>query len=123
MTVTNRSAARATALAADLPGLQVLAWEDRAALAGFHMLVNTTSLGMAGQPSLDLDLAAAPPGLVVADIVYVPLETPLLRDASARGLPVVGGIGMLLHQARAGFAAWFGVLPEIDAATERVVTA
>ena len=80
------------------------------------MLVNTTSLGMVGQPALDLDLAALPLGALVCDIVYAPLETPLLAAAARRGNPVVDGLGMLLHQARLGFAAWFGVMPEVTAA-------
>src|SRR5690606_22424644 len=86
-----------------------------AALADAALLVNTTSLGMAGQPPLDLDLAALPPRAVVNDIVYVPLETPLLQTARTRGHAVVDGIGMLLHQARPGFEAWFGLLPEVTA--------
>ena len=75
------------------------------------MLVNTTSLGMQGQPGLAMDLAPLPAGAVVADIVYVPRETPLLAAARARGLAAVDGLGMLLHQARPGFKAWFGVAP------------
>jgi shikimate dehydrogenase len=117
VTVANRSPDRAAALAAGLPGLSVLAWESRqAALADYALLVNTTSLGMRGQQALALDLSQAPRGLVVADIVYVPLATPLLADAAARGLRTVGGLGMLLHQAVPGFARWFGVTPEVDQA-------
>ena len=85
--------------------------------------MNTTQLGMAGQPALDLPLANAAPGLVVADIVYVPLETPLLQAARAHGLRTVGGIGMLLHQAAPGFAAWFGVMPTVDQALQDAVLA
>lgn len=114
----NRSRPRAERLAADLGHhrLAVADWEARgAALADATLLVNTTSLGMAGQPPLDLDLAALPPRAVVNDIVYVPLETPLLQTARTRGHAVVDGIGMLLHQARPGFEAWFGLLPEVTA--------
>jgi len=115
VTVANRTRARADALARDLPGLVVTDWSARAtALAGHALLVNTTSLGMHGNPPLELDLDAAPRGLAVADIVYVPLETPLLAAARARGLRPVEGLGMLLHQAVAGFAAWFGVTPVVD---------
>ena len=115
VSITNRSPARAEALAVALPGVRVLPWASRAAaLADHALLVNTTQLGMDGQPPLELPLDAASPGLVVADIVYAPLVTPLLADAAARGLPVVGGIGMLLHQAVPGFAAWFGVTPLVD---------
>ena len=70
---------------------------------------------MKGQPALELDLARLPEAALVNDIVYVPLETPLLAAARARGNPVVDGIGMLLHQARPGFAAWFDVTPEVTA--------
>jgi shikimate dehydrogenase len=72
------------------------------------LLVNTTSLGMAGEPALVIDLAALPSAAPVVDIVYVPLETELLAAARRRGHPVVDGLGMLLHQGRPGFEAWFG---------------
>ncbi|MCW5745682.1 MAG: shikimate dehydrogenase [Alphaproteobacteria bacterium] len=84
-------------------------WSRRdSALAGAGLLVNTTSLGMTGQPPLELDLAALPSTAVVNDIVYVPLRTALLRQAAARGNATVDGLDMLLHQGRPGFAAWFG---------------
>jgi shikimate dehydrogenase len=122
--VANRTPARAAALGQALPGLQVLSWEQReAALADHALLVNTTSLGMHGAPPLALDLAAAPAGMAVADIVYVPLETPLLAAAKARGQRAVGGLGMLLHQAVPGFAAWFGVTPSVDAETFALLAA
>ena len=124
VTLCNRTPERAEALAADLPGVRVLPWEQReAALAGHALLVNTTALGMHGQPPLALDLGAAPASLAVADIVYVPLETPLLAAARTRGLRAVDGLGMLLHQARPGFAAWFGVMPEVDQETYNLVAA
>ncbi|MBS0221490.1 MAG: shikimate dehydrogenase [Proteobacteria bacterium] len=85
-------------------------WDERAAmLDGATLLVNTTSLGMKGQPPLDLDLARLPVTAAVDDIVYVPLETPLLAAARARGNRCIDGLGMLLHQGRMGFEAWFGV--------------
>ncbi len=122
--VANRSQARAASLAAALPGLQLLDWAHREqALGDFSLLVNTTSLGMQHQPPLEMDLSRATPGLVVADIVYVPLETPLLRQARARGLAAVPGLGMLLHQAVPGFEAWFGVRPEVDAQTWALMSA
>jgi shikimate dehydrogenase len=115
VTVCNRTAARAGALAEALPGLRVVGWEDRArALADQALLVNTTSLGMEGHAALPMDLAHAPAGLAVADIVYAPQETALLREARAHGLTAVTGLGMLVHQAVPGFAAWFGVRPEVD---------
>lgn len=107
----NRTVARAAGLVADL-GLDaaVYGWEhmDRA-LAGADLLVNTTSLGMAGQPPLDVPLHVLAGGAVVYDIVYVPLETPLLASARAAGLTAVDGLGMLLWQAVPGFERWFGV--------------
>ena len=83
------------------------------ALAEAGLVVNTTSLGMAGQPALALDLGRLRPDAVVADIVYVPLDTPLLAAARARGLRTVDGLGMLLHQAVPGFARWFGQIPQV----------
>jgi len=96
--------------------IAVVAWHKReAALEGAGLVVNSTQLGLAGQPPLDLVLDALPGTAVVYDIVYVPLETSLLAAARARGNPVVDGLGMLLHQARPGFAAWFGREPEVTA--------
>ncbi|MBI1206129.1 MAG: shikimate dehydrogenase [Azospirillum sp.] len=111
----NRTAARATALA-DLFGIavRVWPWQQRAdALDGAALLINTTTLGMVGMPALDLDLKALPKTAVVNDIVYTPLMTPLLAEAQIRGHRIVDGLGMLLHQARPGFAAWFGMMPEV----------
>ena len=121
----NRTASRAAALAAELgPRVRPVAWADRAsALAGSALLVNSTTMGMSGQAPLDLDLSRLPRQAVVYDIVYVPLETPLLAAARARGNAAVDGLGMLLHQARPGFAAWFGREPEVDAALRDFVLA
>lgn len=125
----NRSRGRAEALAGALAtapgrGVTLVDWSERAeALAGAALLVNSTSLGMTGQPALELELAALPRSAVVDDIVYVPLETPLLAAARARGNVVVDGLGMLLHQARPGFAAWFGREPEVDQALRDFVLA
>lgn len=114
----NRSAWRAEELAADFgAGVEARAWEEGAALvAASDLIVNTTSLGMQGQPPLDLDLAGLRPGTIVDDIVYVPLETPLLAQARARGGVPVDGLGMLLHQAIPGFERWFGVRPKVTPA-------
>jgi shikimate dehydrogenase len=111
----NRTRARADRLAQDF-GAPVAAydWEERHdALAGAALLVNATSQGMVGQEPLDLSLAALPASAVVADIVYAPLETPLLAAARARGATPVDGLGMLLHQARPAFRDWTGVAPEV----------
>jgi shikimate dehydrogenase len=114
----NRSRDRAEALAARFgPKVEVLDWEARdAALGDAALLVNATSLGMKGQPPLEIGLEALPRAAVVTDIVYVPLETPLLAAARAHGAHAVDGLGMLLHQARPGFRAWFGADPPVDAA-------
>jgi len=87
------------------------------------VFVNATSLGMTGQPSLDLDLSPLPVDAVVADIVYVPLETDLLKRARQRGLRTVDGLGMLLHQAAPGFEKWFGVRPDVTPELRRLVEA
>jgi shikimate dehydrogenase len=88
-----------------------------------QVLVNTTSLGMNGQPSPDVDLDRLPKNALVTDIVYVPLETDLLARARARGLRTVDGLGMLLHQAVAGFELWFGIKPTVTDALRAVVLA
>ena len=111
----NRTRARAENLAADLgQSMQILDWNDRAAaLQSAALLVNTTSLGMTGAGALDISLDALPAAALVTDAVYTPLETPLLAAARGRGNITAGGLGMLLHQARPGFAAWFGTEPQV----------
>lgn len=97
--------------------IRVCAWEEKdLALSEAALLVNTTALGMKGQPDLIINLDHLPATATVTDIVYTPLMTPLLRDAAARELRVIDGLGMLLHQGRAGFKAWFGIDPEVDTA-------
>ncbi|WP_458094783.1 shikimate dehydrogenase [Roseomonas sp. WA12] len=124
LTLVNRSPARAEALAEELSahGGRV-AVAEAPPLEAAALLVNTTSQGMRGQPALDIDLAPLPGHAVVADIVYVPLETPLLVAARARGLVGVDGLGMLLHQGRRGFQAWFGAMPAVDAELRALVAA
>jgi shikimate dehydrogenase len=121
----NRTADRARALA-DQFGANVhpLAWDAIGnLLARAGLLVNTTSLGMHGQPSLEIDTGRLPPHAVVADLVYVPLETPLLASARARGLKTADGLGMLLHQAVRGFELWFGQRPEVTSELRDLVVA
>jgi shikimate dehydrogenase len=124
VTLANRTRRRAEELARELPGLVVIDWSKRdLALADQALLVNTTSLGMAGQPPLEIDLDRGAAGLTVADIVYVPLETPLLAAARVRRIRCVGGLGMLLYQAVPGFQTWFGVEPSVDEDLRRFVAA
>jgi shikimate dehydrogenase len=121
----NRTIDRARALA-DQFGANVhpVAWDaidDLLPRAG--LLVNTTSLGMHGQPALDIDITKLPSQAIVADLVYVPLETPLLAAARGRGLKTADGLGMLLHQAVRGFELWFGQRPEVTPALRALVEA
>ncbi|MGF1623663.1 MAG: shikimate dehydrogenase [Alphaproteobacteria bacterium] len=123
--LTNRTDSRAAALAAEF-GAEVTAveWNRRAeAVAEALTVVNTTAAGMQGQPALDLPLAGLDPAALVTDLVYAPLETRLLAEARARGAATVDGLGMLLHQARPAFQAWFGVLPEVDDTLRAMVLA
>jgi shikimate dehydrogenase len=121
----NRTMERARALA-DQFGARVhpVAWEAIGKLLPrVGLLVNTTSLGMHGQPALAIDIGLLPSHAVVADLVYVPLETPLLAGARARGLKTADGLGMLLHQAVRGFELWFGQRPEVTSELRALVEA
>jgi shikimate dehydrogenase len=129
VTLLNRSVNRAQQVAEEASGWgfdQVGA--ESLDLAGLNLsetglLINTTSLGMAGQPRLDLDLSHLPENAVVCDIVYAPLETELLKAARIRGLRTSSGLGMLLHQAAPGFEHWFGVKPEVTKELRAVIEA
>jgi shikimate dehydrogenase len=123
--VVNRTRGRAESLASKFGApVTVAAWDDRdATLSDATLVVNTTTLGMVGNPTLDLRLDALPRTCVVTDIVYAPLRTPLLAAAAARGNPTVDGLEMLLHQARPGFEAWFGRTPEVTEDLRRHVLA
>ncbi|MDP6884946.1 MAG: shikimate dehydrogenase, partial [Rhodospirillales bacterium] len=121
----NRTEARAEGVARDIgDSVTCVPWRRRgAALEGAALVVNTTTQGMTGESPLDLDLAALPTAAAVMDIVYAPLETPLLADARARGNRVIDGLGMILHQGRPGFAAWFGAEPEVTEELRRYILA
>lgn len=113
--IANRTRQKIDDIATVFP-VKAVAWEERAAAAeDAIILVNTTSLGMTGQPNLEMDLQHLPVEAVVCDIVYKPLDTTLLQNAKKRGNAVVTGIGMLLQQARPAFREWFGVMPDVDA--------
>lgn len=114
--ITNRSQERAEQVADIFRGQNIVVrpWAERHSLvAETDLVVNTTNQGMAGQTPLDLSLDLAKPETIVADIIYVPLETTLITDAKSRGLRTVGGLGMLLHQSRPAWRLWFGIDPEI----------
>jgi len=121
----NRTAAKAEALTKEF-GARVhpIAWDAvHDMLPTAQLLVNTTSLGMHGQPALEVDVARLPEAAVVADLVYVPLVTPLLAAAKARSLKTADGLGMLLHQAVRGFELWFGQRPAVTAELRALVEA
>jgi shikimate dehydrogenase len=122
--VINRTAARADALRKQFGArIQVAGWDETTGLlGGAGLLVNTTTLGMVGQPPLEFNLRC-PASLVVADLVYDPLVTPLLASARTRGLRTADGLGMLLHQAVRGFQLWFGVRPEVTPELRSLVEA
>jgi len=123
--VVNRTSARAAALAERFGATVLPAGPDAlpALLAEADVLINTTSLGMEGQPPLAIDLAPLKKSAIVNDLVYVPLTTPLLAAARARGLVAVDGLGMLLHQAVPGFERWFGVRPTVTPALRAALLA
>ena len=123
--VVNRSYERAQALRVRFgSAVHPVRWQERdVQLDNAGLLVNTTSLGMKGQPPLRIDVGRLPAQAVVADLVYVPLVTPLLAAARARGLKTADGLGMLLHQAVRGFALWFGVRPEVTGELRALVEA
>ena len=121
--VVNRTLARAKGIAQEFGGpIRALPWEQRReALEGAAMVVNTTSCGMVGQPALDIELDKLPQSALVADIIYIPLETPFLAAARKRGNSTINGLGMLLNQGRPAWKAWFGIEPEVTAELRAIV--
>jgi shikimate dehydrogenase len=111
----NRTRERAEKLAEEFGGpIEVHSWEERHdALDGVAMAVNVTSQGMQGETALDIQLDALPVDAIAADIIYIPLETPFLAAARARGNPTLNGVGMLLHQGPPAWKRWFGVEPQV----------
>lgn len=123
--IANRTMSRAEAIAAEHDArVSTCDWSDLPdSLADTDLLVNSTSLGMERQPPLELSLETLRPNAVVADIVYAPLETDLLKQAARRGHRCVDGLGMLLHQAVPGFEKWFGIRPEVTAELRDIIAA
>ena len=123
--IINRTPGRAEELAYALGSKALaVAWDKcGAAIEDVDLLVNATTLGMKGQPMLEIDLGPLAGDAIVTDVVYAPLQTDLLQRAKARGNPTLDGIGMLLHQARPGFAAWFGREPEVTPELRKFVLA
>lgn len=120
--IANRTEQRATMLANSFPCASGHAWDAiPEIITDVNLIVNATSLGMTGQPPLEIDLSDAHQSALVNDIVYSPLQTDLLQSANAFGLRTVTGIGMLLHQARPAFQAWFGIMPDVDHALRKKV--
>ena len=111
----NRGLERASSMAGEFGApLQAYPWAQRHdVMAGAALVVNTTSQGMVGQPALDIQLDQLPRSALAADIVYIPLETPFLAAARARGNRTVNGLGMLLHQGPLAWHAWFGIEPAV----------
>ncbi|MDX2237642.1 MAG: shikimate dehydrogenase [Hyphomonadaceae bacterium] len=122
--IVNRTHARAAALAARFAGAETAAWSDLgAAFAQADLIVNATSLGLDGAGGILWPFDGCAPGRIAVDIVYKPLETPFLRQARARGLIGVDGLGMLIHQAARAFEIWFGVRPDVGAGRARLLAA
>ena len=119
----NRTFARAKGIADEFGApIEAVPWEQRGdALDGAAMVVNTTSLGMIGQPALDISLDKLPASAIAADIVYIPLETPFLAAARRRGNRTVNGLGMLLNQGRPAWKTWFGLEPDVTAELRRMI--
>jgi shikimate dehydrogenase len=123
--IANRTAEKAQAMADEFgPSVKAIAWSDRnAAMADLALLVNATDRGMIGKPALDVTMDRLPTSALVGDLIYTPPETPFLLQARQRGNLTVNGLGLLLNQARLGFQAWFGVLPEVTQTLREAILA
>jgi len=120
----NRTAERGEQTAAAIPNGRVTRWDDlERAFGHADLIVQTTTLGMADQPEMDWPVALCRPNAIIADIVYRPLETPLLAAARVRGLTAIDGLGMLIHQGARSFEIWFGIKPDVAKARQRLLAA
>ncbi|MEZ5959620.1 MAG: shikimate dehydrogenase [Hyphomonadaceae bacterium] len=120
----NRTAARGEQTAAAIPNGRVTRWDDlERAFGHADLIVQTTTLGMADQPEMEWPVSFCRPNAIIADIVYRPLETPLLVAARARGLTAIDGLGMLIHQGARSFEIWFGIKPDVAKARQRLLAA
>lgn len=123
ISISNRTVEKAEALAEEFSLNDAVVWEDKeSSLKDAHLLVNTTSLGMTGQPPLELNLSMLNTSALVSDIVYNPLQTPLLEDAHQANLRIVDGLAMLMHQAAPGFKQWFKGAAEVDDQLRAILT-
>lgn len=122
--IANRTAARGEQTAAAIPNGRTARWDDlERAFGHADLIVQTTTLGMADQPEMDWPVALCRPNAIIADIVYRPLETPLLAAARACGLTAIDGLGMLIHQGARAFELWFGIKPDVAKARQRLLAA
>ena len=120
----NRTAARGEQTAAAIPNGRPTRWDDlERAFGHADLIVQTTTLGMADQPEMDWPVALCRPNAIIADIVYRPLDTPLLQAARARNLIAIDGLGMLIHQGARAFELWFGIQPDVAKARQRLLAA
>jgi shikimate dehydrogenase len=122
--IANRTFSRAEEAASVLTNARPLRWDDlERGFGGADLIVQTTTLGMEGQPAQSWPVHACRPDAIISDIVYRPLETPFLKAARARGLFGVDGLGMLIHQAALSFELWFGIMPDAEKARARLLAA
>jgi shikimate dehydrogenase len=126
ITVSNRTFSKAKDLCTEFLSktcaMNPVEWQELdTAIEGVDLLINATSLGMQGEPPLNISLESLPTTALVTDLVYAPLQTALLKEAARRGNPTLDGLGMLLHQARPGFESWFGTAPEVTPELRSIV--